>query len=54
MSLCAARVGMLAPGALPKEQVPVLLPNELSKVYPLFASSLMNLLKNAENKLGKF
>ncbi|MBP3435883.1 MAG: helix-turn-helix transcriptional regulator [Clostridia bacterium] len=53
MSLCAARVGMLAPSAPPKEQVPALLPSELSKVYPLFASSLMNLLKNAENKLGK-
>lgn len=53
MSLCAARVGMLAPNSLPNEQVPVLLPNELSKVYPLFASSLLNLLKNAESRLGK-
>lgn len=53
MSLCAARVGTLAPQALPNEQVPVLLPNELAKVYPLFATSMLNLLKNAEHKLGK-
>ncbi len=53
MGLCAARVTTLAPASLPKEQVPVLLPSELSKVYPLFASSLLNLLKNAEHKLGK-
>lgn len=53
MSLCAARVGMLAPQSLSKEQVPVLLPNELAKVYPLFASSLLNVVKNAEHKLEK-
>ncbi len=53
MSLCAARVGLLAPQSLPKEQVPVLLPNELAKVYPLFASSLLNVVKNAEHKLEK-
>ncbi len=53
MSLCAARVGTLASQALPNEQVPVLLPNELAKVYPLFATSMLNLLKNAEHKLGK-
>lgn len=53
MSLCAARVATLAPQALPNEQVPVLLPNELAKVYPLFATSMLNLLKNAEHKIGK-
>ncbi len=51
MGVSAARIGMLAPAALPNEQVPVLLPNELAKVYPLFASSLLNLLKNAEHTL---
>ena len=53
MSVCAARVATLAPQALPNEQVPVLLPDELAKVYPLFATSMLNLLKNAEHKLGK-
>lgn len=52
MSLSAAKLGVLASALSPNEQVPVLLPNELSKVYPLFASSLLNLLKNAENALG--
>lgn len=51
MSLSAARVSLLAPQVLSKEQVPMLLPNELTKVYPLFAASLLNLLKNAEHKL---
>ena len=53
MSVCAARVSTLAPQALPNEQVPRLLPSELAKVYPLFATSMLNLLKNAEHKLGK-
>ena len=53
MSLCAAKVTPLAAQALPNEQVPTLLPAELAKVYPLFATSMLNLLKNAEHKLGK-
>lgn len=53
MSLCAAKVTPLAAQALPKEQVPALLPAELARVYPLFATSMLNLVKNAEHKLGK-
>ena len=53
MGVCAARVGTLAPQALPNENVPSLLPAEMAKVYPLFATSMLNLLKNAEHKLGK-
>ena len=53
MSVCAARVASLAPQALQADQVPVLLPSELAKVYPLFAASMLNLLKNAEHKIGK-
>lgn len=53
MGVCAARVATLAPQSLPNQQVPVLLPNELAKIYPLFASSMLNLLKNAEHKLEK-
>ncbi len=52
MALCAARVKAMAPKALSTEQVPVLLPGELAKVYPLFASSMLNLLKNAESKIS--
>lgn len=52
MALCAARISSIAPKALSTEQVPKLLPSELAKVYPLFASSMLNLLKNAESKLS--
>lgn len=52
MAVCAARVASTAPKALSTEQVPALLPSELAKVFPLFASSMLNLLKNAESKLS--
>ncbi len=52
MALSAARVSSLAPKALSQENVPVLLPNEMAKVYPLFAASMLNLLKSAESHLN--
>ncbi len=53
MSVGAARIALLAPEVLQHGKVPALSPKELTKVYPLFSASLLNLLKSAENKLGK-
>lgn len=38
---------------LSSEKAPLILPDNLSREYPLFASSLFNLLKNAESQLGE-
>ncbi len=51
MGIAAARISQLA-GSTAGE-TPTLLPEELSKSYPLFASSLFNLMKNAETRLAK-
>lgn len=58
LSRTAARIGELAAGrtvdgeaGLPPEQAPLIVPDSLSADYPLFASSLFNLLRNAENRL---
>ena len=54
----AARAGRLASGytvgeeeGVAAEKLPSLLPDELTQQYPLFASSLLGLLKNAEGKM---
>lgn len=54
----AARIGYLAEGhavdgeaGVDLEKAPSVLPDEITKRYPLFASSLFNLLRNAENRL---
>ncbi len=52
MGVAAANIGQLTAKSLPKE-APILLPEELTKTYPLFTSSLLNLLKNAETRLAK-
>lgn len=52
MGVCAAKVGQLAT-EMDHGTVPSLVPDDLAKTYPLFASSLLNLLKNAETKLNK-
>ena len=58
MSKTAARIGELAAGhtvngeeGLAPEAAPHILPDGLSEQYPLFASSLFNLLRNAEGRL---
>lgn len=59
MSKTQAQVGHVAtghslgaePGLLP-EQLPLILPDKLAKDYPLFASSLLNLLRSAEERLN--
>lgn len=58
MSRTAARIGELAVGhavdgeaGLAAEQAPLIVPDSLTAEYPLFASSLLNLLRNAENRL---
>ena len=58
MAICAARIHALTTGnavngeeGLAKEKAPALTPDRLSEQYPLFASSLMNVLRNAENQL---
>lgn len=58
LSVTAARIGHLASGhavdgevGLPPEKAPSILPDSLSADYPLFASSLFNLLRNAEARL---
>ncbi len=51
MSLSAAHIAQLAATALPAAKVPPLLPDDLTKAYPLLASSLMNVVTNAETKL---
>ena len=54
----AARIGQLTEGhtvdgeeGLDKEKAPSILPDEITRQYPMFASSLFNLLRNAENRL---
>ena len=37
----------------PKNQAPLLSPEQLSEEYPLFASSLFNLIQNAEGRIGR-
>lgn len=51
MGLAAARIAQMARAT--EEDAPSLIPEELSKTYPLFASSLFNLMKNAETRLAK-
>lgn len=58
MSKTAARIGELAIGhavdgeeGLSPESAPQILPDTLAEEYPLFASSLFNLLRNAESRL---
>ena len=58
MSKTAARIGELSLGhavdgedGLEPEKAPAILPDSLAKEYPLFASSLFNLLHNAESLL---
>lgn len=58
MSKTAARIGELAIGhaidgeeGLAPENAPAILPDSLAADYPMFSSSLFNLLRNAENRL---
>ena len=58
LSKTAARIGELTVGhavegeeGLAPEQAPALLPDSLAEEYPLFASSLFNLLRNVETRL---
>ncbi len=58
MSKTAARIGELACGhavdgeeGIAPEAAPHILPDSLTQEYPLFASSLFNLLRNAEGRL---
>ena len=58
MAISAARIHALTSGnaldgeeGLSREHAPALSPDRLSELYPLFASSLMNVLRNAENQL---
>ena len=47
-----ARGGKVADEAgLPPEQAPIILPDSLQKEYPMFASSLLNLLRKADGML---
>ena len=53
-----ARIGRLAQGhnigevqGLDAQRIPSILPDDLTRQYPLFASSLFNLLRNAESCL---
>ena len=55
----AAVIGQLAAGrdvksdkGLDPERAPSIVPDDISRNYPLFASSLFNLLRNAESRLG--
>ena len=48
MTLTGAQVAKLAKDC---STVPSLLPEKLTRAYPLFASSLLNLIKNAETRL---
>lgn len=54
----AARIGRLTQGytvagepGVPADKLPAILPDDISAQYPLFASSLFNLLRNAETRL---
>jgi hypothetical protein len=56
----AARAGQLARGAavdgnpgVEPQQLPGILPDELTARYPQFANSLLNLLRNAEKTLSE-
>lgn len=58
MSCTAAYVGRLTQGlpvngapGVPADNLPAILPDDISEQYPLFASSLFNLLRNAESRL---
>lgn len=56
MEVAAAKFGRLANGHYVDgieglSDAPLILADELSKEYPLFASSLLNLLKNAETRI---
>ncbi len=51
MGVAAARITQMAKAV--DGNTPSLVPEELAKTYPLFASSLLNLMKNAEARLVK-
>lgn len=51
MGVAAANILQLTAKEMPKD-APTLVPEELTKNYPLFTSSLLNLLKNAETRLA--
>ena len=60
MALLSADVQHLASGnstnskeGVNVKNLPLILPDELTKEYPMFAASLMNLLKKADNSLSK-
>ncbi len=59
LGLTAAKVSELAAGhtvdgeeGVKSEKMPSVVPDALSATYPLFTSSLLNLLKNAESRLS--
>lgn len=59
MACIAAKLGQLIAGqtvdgdpGIDAETAPIILPDQITKDYPLFASSLFNLLRNAEGRLG--
>lgn len=47
----AAKAGMLARQLATQEQLPNVLPDDLQKQYPQFATSLLNLLRTAEKNI---
>jgi len=47
----AAKAGLLARKLAEKEQLPDVLPDDLQKQYPQFATSLLNLLRTAEKTI---
>ncbi len=58
LSRTAARVSHLASGhsvgedaGVPADRLPAILPDDITAQYPLFATSLFNLLRNAETRL---
>lgn len=58
MGRTAARIGRLAAGqavdgesGVDTDRIPDLLPDDIASRYPLFASSLLHLLRNAEDRL---
>lgn len=58
ISKCIARTGELARGktingleGVKAEDLPNILPDDIVKQYPMFATSLLNLLRNAENHI---
>ena len=48
MGVAAATIAKLAKSG---DKLPTMVPESLTKTYPLFASSLFNLMKNAETRL---